>query len=269
MYLFFLARCFFSLVLSQSPPPVASHQQLEELKELLARRVVEVEVVPAVPEGADPAGAQPVIGQGVCLRDSHGTLRPVTSAFLISGAESIRIRAKRPEKKPSPSSWRTASDWNRGQPEPKEEARWARARIAELKKNPEIAFLAPEENGGFVCPETTLAPPEQARPNALVYSIDDPLGSTAIFWGLMDRRGEPPLANYLLTSSGLPLGGPLFSVSGELVAFNLRRYAPGSRYSLSATALQLHRVLHVERDTKHAEKRFQRRGLHQSDNMLE
>lgn len=252
---FAFPRVVLLLLLTQARSPLVDYHAREALKEKLAGLVVEIKVTLGVPAGADDQISPQLVGQGVCLADG----RVLTSGFLVDNAASIEIRGHAPEAKVDEADWRSTT-YYRSSAVVHDPTRWFPAGIALQDEELGIALLKPAAGSGFACRSTEFAGPELVGPETLVFSVDNPVGSTSIFWGMTERWGETPLTSYLLTGSGLPLGGPLFSVAGRLVALNLRHYAPGSKLFLAATAVQLHRSLRVKRNLIHTEIRRSRRG---------
>jgi hypothetical protein len=203
-----LLQLLAGLFLLQSPSPLLSYQAMEALKETLADRTVEVEVVAKVPDGADPSIAPVMVGQAVCVADPSGRPHLVTSAFLVEASASLRVRCRQ-------------------SPE------WLPATLRRVDTERGLAELHAAD---FRCRRTPAATPALESKDALVFAIDNPTEWVSIFHGFLWGIADPPLADYLLASSGLPLGGPLFAADGSLVAINLRRYAPGGSPYLSAPA---------------------------------
>ena len=214
---------FLMAALLHQTSPLLSYQHMEDLKQKLGGLVVEVEVVLKVPEGADPSIAPRLLGQAVCLRDVSGSTVLLTSAFLVDNHSSLKVRT------------RAAPNW-------------AEAKILTADMDSGLARLAPQADG-FVCPEVLPALPELEASGAVLFSIDNPVAHTSIFFGEIAGMAEPPLQEYLLTGSGLPLGGPLFSIEGKLVALNLRRYTTTSNFNMALSATHLKRVLLGRRRT--------------------
>lgn len=227
------------LLMSQSPSPLIDYQAMQNLKEILGTVVVEIEVVMQVSVGADPNLAPVVLGQGACLQDLSGRGRLVTSQALVDNAQSIRVRSRKtPE--------------------------WTSARV--VREDPAFGLveIVPAREPEFVCTILRPATVTQEQPRALVFSIDNPLRYTNIFWGYIEGRAEAPLNEFLLTASGLPLGGPLFSIDGSLTALNLRRYTPSSAVFLAVTSTQILRWLrHGGRRPASPPARMKRREIKQ------
>jgi len=253
--------------------PVLDYQRMQDLKALLAARIVEIEVVLQVGGDQDPSLATKLIGQGVCLKDRDGRTLLLTSEFLVEGAASIEARtAAYPD------------------PVPVHVERRSRALG--------VVFLGPEGGGeanpatpssplaglGVLPPgggdetgdqhsrsfpwggcgiEVVLAPAVEAQPGAQVFSIDNPLALPNIFWGALDGHAEAPLSRFLLTLTGMPLGYPLFTADGRLAALNLRPYTTQSSLFLAVSAPQLRSELALERPPEHEVGRHQRRDADQ------
>ena len=184
---------------------------MEKLKVKLADITVEVEVVLQVPEGADPTIAPVMIGQGICIADAKGKSHLVTSAFLVQNSSRLRVRSK------------SSPDW-------------ADASLLRFDVAVGLAELVADSEDGFRCQLVAPATPLLEGAGGLVFSIDNPTAWTSIFHGNLAGRAEPPLGQYLLAASGLPLGGPLYGPTGNLAALNLRRYVQGGKLYLSAPA---------------------------------
>jgi hypothetical protein len=242
--------------------PLIDYQQMERLKQRLANLVVEVQVTAAVPDGVDPAGAAVVEGQGVCVANREGSRLVLTSAFLTDGAAGIRMRSRVREAEESAQGRTAGKNWWAEEAEaiPEAEVRWHKAVLVGRDEQLGVSFLRPSGQEIFPCDVVALADPELVRRGTVVYSVDQATGLVNIFWAFLDKWGEPPLAAFLLTAVGLPIGGPLFSAKGKLVAFNVRRYTPRSKLNLSVTATQLYRTLFVARTDPAPERRRPRRG---------
>jgi len=219
----------------QPASPLLDYQEMQALRERVAALLVEVEVVLRVPAGADPSLATRLVGQGACVADGFGRPHLVTSQFLVDNAASVRVRCRlTPE--------------------------WADAHVARMDRETGLAELKVRKTGALGCMISEYAPDNLADSGVAVVSVDDPVSPAAnVFWGFVEGRGEPPLASFLLTSTGLPLGYPLYSISGRLVALNLRSYAAGSKLNLAATAGQVRRMFAlVRRDPQAGERRSRR-----------
>jgi len=204
-----------SLFLLQNSPLLDAHK-MQELRDKLAARIVEVDVKLPPLGGTDPTFTRNMQGQAVCVRDAAGKARILTSKFLVEGALEVRVRTgKHPE--------------------------WVDANVASTDEELAVAFLAPKGEVKIPCPETKLAPSNLAAPDVFVFSIDNPATLPNLFWGKVLFNAEPPLADFLLTSTGLPIGYPLFSMEGDLLALNVRRYTPTSPNHLAVSCAQLRR----------------------------
>ena len=205
-----------SLFLLQSPT-LLDAQKTQDLRDKLAVKIVEVDVKLPALGGTDPTFTRNMQGQAVCVRDAEGKARMLTSKFLVEGALAVRVRTrKHPE--------------------------WVDANVASTDEELAVAFLAPKGEVKIPCPETKLAPAGLAAPHVMVLSIDNPATHPNLFWGEVVFNAEPPLANFLLTTTGLPIGYPLFSLEGDLLALNLRRYTPTSPNHLAVSCAQLRRL---------------------------
>jgi hypothetical protein len=225
-----------SVLLPLQDSPLLSYQAMDKLKQRLARVTVEVEVTLAVPDGADPTIAPVLLGQGTCVPDVAGSPHLVTSAFLVQGASKLRIRSRQtPE--------------------------WSTARVTRIDFEVGLAEVAPTPEQAFRCRKVAPAPAALEAAGGLVFSIDNPTEWTAIFFGNLAGRPTAPLEAYLLSASGLPLGGPLYSPEAKLAAINLRHYVPGGQHHLASPATMIWQwVWGKQREAAKANRR-PRRGI--------
>ena len=204
--------------------PVLDYERMEQLKSGLVSRVMEVEVTLKPAPDADPSMPVRLTGQAVCVSQRDGKTAILTSQFLVDNAARITAR--------------TAGDLQApGTPEAVGMPAAVEMKVARYDPLLAVAFLAPADGTAFRCKVTRLATAAQSRPGDEVFSVDNPAGPAPnVFWGRVDGNAEPPLERFLLTSTGLPLGYPLFTSDQRLVALNLRPYTTTSALALSVPA---------------------------------
>jgi hypothetical protein len=209
---------------------------MEALRNLLADRVVEVDVLPVPEPGMDPNYIPRITGQGVCVDAGPLGTVVVVSQFLVVSQQQIRSRTR---KNPS----------------------WVEMRVVRTSPSVGLAMLGtPGAESAFSCQPVPLAPPAAIRDKALVFTVDAPTALPNLFWGFVEGFAEPPLERFFLTATGLPLSYPLFTAAGELLGLNVRRYTPQASVFLAATANQIRRLLMPPRPSKPETGRRNRRG---------
>ena len=241
MHLAFFILAIASTLSGQGEPPLLSFQAMQDLRDGLSAKIVEVEVVQRPQPEADQSFGITISGQAVCLRDSSGQLHVVTSQMLVQDATRVRIRSKG-------------------------SADWVVAEVESVNSAAAIALLARIGDAPFRCTETRLARVSDLNVGgpvpAPVFSVDNPVDLPNIFWGYVAKNAEPPSDEYLLTTTGLPVGYPLFTAEGELAALNLRRYTPTSDKFLAVSCDQLRRLFWY-RDAMPPQDRVNRRDSDQ------
>lgn len=210
MGLWALAALVFNAVGGQSA--LVSYQQMQELKEAISWRIVEVEVVRHPEAGEDPEFIAPLAGQGVCIRWRDGSQRLLASQFLVENAAAIRVRTR-------------------------QHPDWLTLKAVHSQPDLGIALVAGLPPG--FCPDVPLAPGVAAAASFVAVTVDNPLQWANVFWAVVDSHAEPPLEEFLLSPVGLPLSYPLFTLDGALAGMNLRPYTPGSKLALAVSAVQL------------------------------
>ena len=159
------------------------------------------------------------------MLDAKGKAHMITSKFLVDGELGVRIRSK-------------------NNPE------WVDAKVTSTNEKLAIAFLEPKGDEPFPCPESKLARSFAARAYTPMVSIDNPATYPNLFWGQVVSNAESPLAEFLLTATGLPIGYPLFTLDGKLLAMNLRRYTPTSTVFLAVSCAQLRSLFKLGKKDK-------------------
>ena len=195
------------------PGPLLNYQEMQALKERIAALTVEIEVRPTPPPGARAELTPRLHGQGVCIENDRGERFILTSQFLVENPMQLRVRAAG--------------------------ADWVDSELIDTSEALGVARIKAPESFLRACEPVVLAPDEFLEPDVFVFCVDDPATIPNIFWGQIASKAEPPLTEFLLTTTGLPLGHPLYNARAEFVALNLRRYAMASEFHLAATARQI------------------------------
>lgn len=196
--------------------PLLSYQKMQELKESIAARTLEVRVELEPLSGTSKQFPRKMEGEAVCVKNGKGKLVVLTSQWLVDQLRKVEVRSSAHKK-------------------------WLESSVVKIDKVAGLAWLALPE--GLECVETKLAADELARVSLWVFSVDDPADYANIFYGQVAMFAEPPLKDYMLTTTGLPIGYPLFTMNGELAAINLRRYTPTAETFLAVTCKQLRKIL--------------------------
>jgi hypothetical protein len=203
-------------MLSMQDSPLLSYHKMQELKESIAARTLEVRVELEPLAGTSRQFARKMEGEAVCVKNGKGKLVVLTSQWLVEDLRKVEVRSAAHKK-------------------------WLESSVVKVDKVAGLAWLALPK--GMECVETKLAEDELARISLWVFSVDDPADHANIFYGQVAMFAESPLKNYMLTTTGLPIGYPLFAMNGELAAINLRRYTPTAATYLAITCKQLRRIL--------------------------
>ncbi|MFH1573595.1 MAG: hypothetical protein ABIG68_06395, partial [Acidobacteriota bacterium] len=196
-----------------------SFQKMQELSKNIAAKTLEVRVELEPLPGTSSQFVRKMTGEAVCVKDSEDRSAVLTSQWLVEDLRKVEIRSSAHKK-------------------------WVETRLVKLDKESGLAWLALPD--GVPCVEVKLAPDELAQVSVWVFSVDDPAGHPNIFHNQVMLFAEPPVSDYMLTTTGLPIGYPLYSMQGDLVALNLRRYTPTSQTYLAITCKQMRKLLFPE-----------------------